>query len=83
MARSTYIYTVQWFRPSFDGPATIGTFTVKHEMVSAVQHAVNIGVVNPKDLTIYRHIDGGFGLVVAERGNGIDVSEQFDWGTRP
>ncbi len=63
MARSTYIYVAKMYGE------IIGTFTVKHELLSWVGREVKI----PKLLTVERHSDGprlGY--------KPVDISEEFN-----
>ena len=68
MARSTYIYLVIW------GAVPIGTFTVKREMIEALN--ATVGVPPPKEakLTIYRLRDGG---MLNDCGR-VDITNQLE-----
>jgi hypothetical protein len=73
MARSTYVYTVHHSLP-FGNSVMMGTFTVKHEMVSAVEQWLRQDKTNdPAKLIIKRSPDGR--LVLPE-----DITQQFVWG---
>jgi hypothetical protein len=81
MARSTYVYTVTWMQPKFDGPVTIGTYTVKHEMLGDIGWAIEHHGLPASELRIYRHRDGD--LNIAETGSGVDITAQFTFPPTP
>ena len=67
MARSTYVYVVDVRQ------VVVGTFTVKHEMLSAVRRALDAGSLRLEGLRIYRYPDGK--LATPE-----NITDQFVWG---
>lgn len=70
MARSTYVYTVVHdYGHSF---LLLGSFTVKHEMVSAVRRWLDHGHPLPKLRILRAHDGGGWPM--------DDITAQFTWG---
>ena len=70
MARSTYVYVVSW--QEYGTHYLLGAFTVKHEMLSAVQAWVDRGG-NLTGLQIERALDGDHGMI----NEPVDVTNQF------
>lgn len=70
MARSTYVYVVDRHH------VVRGTFTVKHEMMKAVQNAIDNHELDLRGLRIHRYTDGK----IAEP---VNITEQFHWDTSP
>lgn len=69
MARSTYVYTV--FQEGYTLNELLGTFTVKHEMVTAISRwRVSNKVLGR--VAIYRSYDGR--LKEPE-----DITDEFEW----
>lgn len=70
MARSTYVYTVH--HDLTTGSVLVGAFTVKHEMVTAVQRWIDACGGQPDMLRILRNADGAIHLP-------DDITKQFVW----
>ena len=67
MARSTYVYIVMW------EAVPIGTFTVKHEMIRALNDTVGVPPPKAAKLRIYRLKDGRL-LTDCDR---VDITNQL------
>ena len=75
MSRSTYIYVVDCYVPAFGGGEyqLLGAFTVKHEMVDAVQRKIDDSMIPVPDyIRIRRCRDGLFTELV-------DITNEFSW----
>lgn len=66
MARSTYVYVV------LSSHEPIAAFTVKHELVTAVQRAIDRCELSVLGLRVHRFYDGDIG-------GPVNVTDQFTW----
>lgn len=79
MARSTYVYVVEYLDRHERSSVLLGAFTVKHEMVTAVQGALdNNREMRPEDLLITRLPDGQCSHSIWGD-DGTDITNQFTW----
>jgi hypothetical protein len=72
MARSTYVYVVSKILQG-GSLVVLGTFTVKHEMLTSTLRLIDGGEI-PARLRIHRYTDG-------RMHDGLEITEQFVWGT--
>lgn len=72
MARSSYVYSVSQLMHGTGLRCVWGCFTVKYEMIAAVQRAIDNGEIIAYDLHIRRHHDG-------RMDKGDDITKQFVW----